>query len=801
MDRNGSSLTPRKKTGQTLNPAPIVSASTSSKQRSKKVNERDKDEDVRNYDSSDMTDGSEFESPVEDEEDNKQIFYIDAIMYAHFRDSRSRKHSLGWYGWWKGYLKSLSDTEEPLSSFETELNIAPLVTSFWQAVDKPIPKGKLEPPGKKGDYYEIPPDQMEEMLLTCYPKRTWKIYSRRRAKQRAHQLAPPKIRNKPLRVQKRDSDYYNYERYKKRRKAMHESEERQRETVGIKKKEEKKPQEWVLTSASDSDSTEMSLDDENDALSTSDKRPQGKSKKDPRKTRKYVASSSEEEDQAALEVTNVKKKKRRITSSASSSVPLFFDSPRSSKGKERPIQPSVEVKVPIAADQMKSRQPSPATSSAQLSFGQLQPGIFDPDPPVEATLGGEFCHVPRTAASTTISSVSAATQSFTTMQQSQSHPLQSIRPSQAPGQTQTRNSRQLSPPFQPQPQSQLQAQFVLQPQPETQTPSSISAASVSGLPADSPKSQPKSTSLPENQSQQTIADTNSASNTPLAALPQHNSRQDSRDNARNTISPPPDSIVLVDQQQKQTITGSVEPILRAPVNCLFEDSTTGASRPSTTPSSRQIPVYNQPSNLSGRTFVSSLQEPIDLTSSPPHNSIDLPSSTAVLTNAGQNAPSHVENTIAAVRKKYEQPKLIKTIDDANIGTQAIDIKAIRNSRKEQEHDGEAPHLLSQAPGRQKPKELTRAQRRRLDEENLTRATRLSTVILHRQSPQDIGTRPSSQSRQSSEDSLSKADSGAWRTASVSTNAGSMSPTAARKRLDSRSPETFHRGDTSRYVQI
>lgn len=76
MDRNGSSSTPRKKTGQMLNPVPIVSASTSSKQRSKRVNERDKDEDVRNYDSSDMTDGSEFESPVEDEEDIKQIFYI-----------------------------------------------------------------------------------------------------------------------------------------------------------------------------------------------------------------------------------------------------------------------------------------------------------------------------------------------------------------------------------------------------------------------------------------------------------------------------------------------------------------------------------------------------------------------------------------------------------------------------------------------------------------------------------------------------------------------------------------------------
>lgn len=76
MDRNRSSSTSRKRSRQTSSSASIVYASTSSKQRSQKKEERGESGDVRNYDSSDMTDGSEFESPVEDEEDNDQIFYI-----------------------------------------------------------------------------------------------------------------------------------------------------------------------------------------------------------------------------------------------------------------------------------------------------------------------------------------------------------------------------------------------------------------------------------------------------------------------------------------------------------------------------------------------------------------------------------------------------------------------------------------------------------------------------------------------------------------------------------------------------
>lgn len=321
---------------------------------------------------------------------------------------------------------------------------------------------------------------------------------------------------------------------------MHEAEERQRETVGIKEKEEKKSQEWVSTSSTDSDSTEMSLDDENDALSTSDKRLQGKSKKDPRKARKHVGSSSEEENQTSLEVTNVKKKKRRIISSASSSVPSFFDSPRSSKQKEWSMQPSVEVKVPFGAGQIKSRQPSPATNPAQLSFGQLQPGIFDPDPPVEARLGGGLCGVSHTAASTVISSVSAATQSFTTMQQSQFHPLQSVRPSQAPDQTQTQSSRQLSPLFQPQPQPQLQAQFVLQPHPETQRPNSLSAASVSGLPAGSPKSQPKATTIPTQGNSSTRIPPGATHDSPMVVVPAPTSTTNTQeDNEESLFTPPP----------------------------------------------------------------------------------------------------------------------------------------------------------------------------------------------------------------------------------------------------------------------
>lgn len=588
---------------------------------------------------------------------------------------------------------------------------------------------------------------------------------------------------------------------------MQEAEEKQKKAPGIKEKEEKGSQEWASTSATDSDSTEMSLDDENNVTSTSDKRPQGKKRKGPKKTRKHVlGSSSEEENQIELKETTIERKRQRISSSALSSVPSRSDSPRSSKHKECSMPPSVEVEIPIAVDRMRSRQPSQGTDPAQLSFGQLQPGIFDPDPPVPATSPGGLRDTSRTVAATVVSSITA-TESFTATQKSGSQPLPSVLSSQAPHvstRTQTQSSSQLSPQpqsqFQPQaqsqPQSQLQAQSLRQTQLQPEIPNSLSDASVSGLPAAPNETQRKSTSLSANQNQETIADVNNSSKTPLAfVLPQHNSRQGSKDNAGNTASPSTDSTAPIVQQQKQTTAASVEPTLGGAANRVSKGNIGEASRSSTMLSNRHTLIHNQSSNVSRQISVSSLQEPIDFTSSsPPDIASDLPSSPAIPTGAGQNAPTHPTNIAT---KKYEQPKLIKTIDDVDTAAQAIDIRAIRNSRKEQEHDGDAPHLSPQAPGPQRPKEFTKAQRRKLDEENLTGATRLLTAMLHRQSPQDI---VSSQSRQSSTDPRNRTNSGERRTVSVSTNARSTSPTVARKSLDSRSSEAYHRAGASRYVQ-
>lgn len=473
------------------------------------------------------------------------------------------------------------------------------------------------------------------------------------------------------------------------------------------------------------------------------------------------------------------------------------------------MPPSVEVEIPIAVDRMRSRQPSQGTDPAQLSFGQLQPGIFDPDPPVPATSPGGLRDTSRTVAATVVSSITA-TESFTATQKSGSQPLPSVLSSQAPHvstRTQTQSSSQLSPQpqsqFQPQaqsqPQSQLQAQSLRQTQLQPEIPNSLSDASVSGLPAAPNKTQRKSTSLSANQNQETIADVSNSSKTPLAfVLPQHNSRQGSKDNAGNTASPSTDSTAPIVQQQKQTTAASVEPTLGGAANRVSKGNIGEASRSSTMLSNRHTLIHNQSSNVSRQISVSSLQEPIDFTSSsPPDIASDLPSSPAIPTGAGQNAPTHPTNIATTMRKKYEQPKLIKTIDDVDTAAQAIDIRAIRNSRKEQEHDGDAPHLSPQAPGPQRPKEFTKAQRRKLDEENLTGATRLLTAMLQRQSPQDI---VSSQSRQSSTDPRNRTNSGERRTVSVSTNARSTSPTVARKSLDSRSSEAYHRAGASRYVQ-
>ncbi|GFZ47355.1 hypothetical protein JCM24511_05098 [Saitozyma sp. JCM 24511] len=55
-------------------------------------------------------DESEVESDVTAEDPNFEAEYeVDAIKYAVYKDS-TRVRTDGWKGWWKGYLKSMSDT-------------------------------------------------------------------------------------------------------------------------------------------------------------------------------------------------------------------------------------------------------------------------------------------------------------------------------------------------------------------------------------------------------------------------------------------------------------------------------------------------------------------------------------------------------------------------------------------------------------------------------------------------------------------------------------------------------------------
>ncbi|WWD21222.1 hypothetical protein CI109_105706 [Kwoniella shandongensis] len=165
-------------------------------------------------DSSDEDDDSDLESSPTDEDPDLEISYeVDAIKWAKYRDSR-RDRQDGYIGWhygvmWKGYLKTSSETEEPLSAFEVEEGGTPLIDEFWKAVGKPLRKGQKEPKGVLGEVVETPKATMKNWLKQCRPRRDYATFVRRRAKELEREKRERQgLRYDDLLITKVDSDYY-----------------------------------------------------------------------------------------------------------------------------------------------------------------------------------------------------------------------------------------------------------------------------------------------------------------------------------------------------------------------------------------------------------------------------------------------------------------------------------------------------------------------------------------------------------------------------------------------------------------
>ncbi|KAL7421226.1 hypothetical protein Q5752_004111 [Cryptotrichosporon argae] len=152
----------------------------------------------------DDDDDDEPESEVSDDGD-ADSFDVDAIKFAQWLGPNDELAHAG-QGWyygvmWNGYLKSRSDTLEPLRSFVRDDGSAPVITEFWKALKMKPKPGRLEPSGPRGPsavrHYECPEDLMRSWLQDTEPQRKYATYARRRKKER---------RGEP--ITKADSDYY-----------------------------------------------------------------------------------------------------------------------------------------------------------------------------------------------------------------------------------------------------------------------------------------------------------------------------------------------------------------------------------------------------------------------------------------------------------------------------------------------------------------------------------------------------------------------------------------------------------------
>ncbi|WOO85008.1 uncharacterized protein LOC62_06G008513 [Vanrija pseudolonga] len=178
--------------------APATAASSSSKRTAKgtaKASSKGKAKRQFTYDP------TQSESDVTEDDGEGDVEYeVDAIKYAWWQDEP--RDDRGWrYGvMWKGYLKSTSDTVEPLTSFnEDEDGRIPFIDDFWQAVaDRPLMRGTHEPlSGRVDEILETPKALLEEWLAKCRPRRDYEAYRRRRRAERNEDM-----------ITKGMSDYY-----------------------------------------------------------------------------------------------------------------------------------------------------------------------------------------------------------------------------------------------------------------------------------------------------------------------------------------------------------------------------------------------------------------------------------------------------------------------------------------------------------------------------------------------------------------------------------------------------------------
>ncbi|ODO09512.1 hypothetical protein I350_03115 [Cryptococcus amylolentus CBS 6273] len=376
----------------------------------KPVPRHEQSSDSSDSDISSVEDGDAYESPDNEEEDPDQEYNVDAIPYAYsFREpekkSRGRKSKAQvireeaakakpqWhYGViWKGYLKALSDSPQPVDSFEGPR--PPVIVRFWEGMGMTPSDGSLEPLDKVGDRYFLPSHAMKQWLSE-EPTRSWKLFKKRQELQRAHVERVSRGQATGMfRCPKRYSDHYHWLKFKKR----------SEQAMGMKTEGRRPFSSRILDRSSDeSDSTE-----DDDAV--------------PLKATQ--ASKRKAADQGNANIPKIKtdkpaasKRKRALTSStdsdASADTPLSSSRrmkvPRPSDSRSgsqagvpkpgKPIEVNIEERDGATSEERVSKTEEGQNGSAEkatragsdkkgektgdaVDFGELDHGIFELPPP------------------------------------------------------------------------------------------------------------------------------------------------------------------------------------------------------------------------------------------------------------------------------------------------------------------------------------------------------------------------------------------------------------------------------------
>ncbi|WWC91072.1 uncharacterized protein L201_006013 [Kwoniella dendrophila CBS 6074] len=360
---------------------------------------------------------SEVESDLTEDESGDGEWVVDAIKWAKFKDSRPYRLDDGWIGWhygvmWNGYLKTGWETEEPVKNFNIEKGKKSIVAEFWEEIGETIPPRKKEPKGRMNTVYETPSALLRRWFSKNPTKkhgikyrRSYETYKRRRAKELKREKLEDQDLEVPddLQTKKADSDHYLFKKqlkeHRQRQRALEanpslkviaSAKNSKSPTPGSSKNDKPKvkttitaarpPPPNILHNATALGSPASSLG----SLFDSDK--EGVEQE------LQAASSEEEQEQIEAPPSPSDNKPKSTKRKAPSASPVDETLSSTDINQNKRAKKEERAARLVNAGKLAKRVTSPPPSASNVTFGELQDGIFDlaptsaPSPPAQAPI-------------------------------------------------------------------------------------------------------------------------------------------------------------------------------------------------------------------------------------------------------------------------------------------------------------------------------------------------------------------------------------------------------------------------------